>query len=219
MSPPPTGQASPTAEVELAALLEVEVDFTVEVKLVERLMLEEEPEDLLLDELEPLDVLLDDEEVFFQLIDGMENDRLDGKETEGTETDGFSWSGSSGCSGTSTTSSGGVTTGLTCWMMTSIGMGIGMINFPLESVVAFLHVAVTWQVLQEMELLVEVIMPIVDQLVTGPLLELVVIDASGPEGLDLVTVFVVCVRVTGWSVEVISLVDVEVAVGAGACTP
>lgn len=201
MSPPPTGHASPTAEVELAALLEVEVGLIVEVKLVEMLLLKLEVLEIL-----PVEVEL----VFRKLIlkDGVENDKL-------TESDGCSSSGSS--SGTST-SSGGVTTGLPCCIMMSIGIGIGMTSFPFESVVAFLHVAVTWQVLQETVLLIEVIMPMVDQLVTGPLLELVVTGAPGAEELDLWTVFVERLKVIAGSVEIMTSIDVKVAVGRDAAT-
>lgn len=58
-------------------------------------------------------------------------------------------------------------TGTSCWMMTRIGIGIGIMSFPFESFVPFANVQVsgTLQVLQDSELLMDVISVSVDQVV------------------------------------------------------
>ena len=70
-------------------------------------------------------------------------------------------------SGSSTFGRGFFATGTSCCMMTKIGIGIGIMSFPFESLVPFANVQVsgTLQVLQDSELLIDVTSLSVDQVV------------------------------------------------------
>ena len=70
-------------------------------------------------------------------------------------------------SGSSTFGRGFFATGTSCCMMTKIGIGIGIMSFPFESLVPFANVQVsgTLQVLQDSEWLIDVTSLSVDQVV------------------------------------------------------